>query len=239
MKSLAYLNKYFWRYRYRLILGLLFITAYSWFSNVPVSLMGDGIDYVSLAIKAKYSDSRVMQTLLLYGLQIIGITLVYGFFLFLNRQTIIVMSRLIEYDLKNDIYAHYQRLDLSFYKRNNTGDLMNRISEDVNRVRMYLGPAIMYAFTTLISVIVTVFFMLREDPLLTLYVLAPLPVLTISIYYVSNLINKKSMGVQNKLSRLSTLAQEAFSGIRVIKAFAREKKTQETWEKESDNYKSL
>lgn len=239
MKSLARLNPYFWKYRYRLILGLLFITAYSYFSNIPVSLMGEGIDYVLLAQKANYSGDRVMGMLLRYGLEIIGITLVYGFFLFLNRQTIIVMSRLIEYDLKNDIYAHYQKLDLAFYKRNNTGDLMNRISEDVNRVRMYLGPAIMYAFTTLISVVVTVFFMLERDPLMTLYVIAPLPVLTISIYYVSTLINRKSTKVQAKLSKLTTMAQESFSGIRVIKAFAREKKTQENWEAESENYKSL
>jgi len=243
MRSLRYLNKFFWKYRLRLFSGIFFMIMSTFFSLLPVKMLGEGIDYATLATDpevaaaAGLSREDVLAELLIYGLLIIGYTLVFGFFLFLNRQTIIVMSRLIEYDLKNEIYAHYQRLDQSFYKRNNTGDLMNRISEDVNRVRMYLGPAIMYATTTIIALVMTIVFMLSEDVRLTLYVLAPLPVLALSIYWVSNRINKKSLKVQAQLSRLSTLAQETFSGIRVVKAFAREEKIQQTWEEESTKYK--
>jgi len=245
MRSLRYLNKFFWKYRLRLFSGIFFMIMSTFFSLLPVKMLGEGIDYATLATDpevaaaAGLSREDVLAELLIYGLLIIGYTLVFGFFLFLNRQTIIVMSRLIEYDLKNEIYAHYQRLDQSFYKRNNTGDLMNRISEDVNRVRMYLGPAIMYATTTIIALVMTIVFMLSEDVRLTLYVLAPLPVLALSIYWVSNRINKKSLKVQAQLSRLSTLAQETFSGIRVVKAFAREEKIQQTWEEESTKYKKM
>ena len=173
----------------------------------------------------------------MFGLEIIVHTLIFGFFLFLNRQTIIVMSRLIEYDMKNEVFEHYQKLDQAFYKRNNTGDLMNRISEDVSRVRMYIGPAVMYTISTLVTLVMTVSFMLKADVKMTIYVLAPLPVLTISIYFVSNLINRKSLRVQGQLSTLSTRAQEVFSGIRVVKAFAHENETQERFAHEAEEYR--
>jgi ATP-binding cassette, subfamily B, multidrug efflux pump len=237
VKSLSYLNRFFWKYRLRFFSGIIFISISTWFSLLPVDLVGRGLDYARLAGEKNLPASEVVNTLLLYGLKIILYTLAYGFFLFLNRQTIIVMSRLIEYDMKNEIFDQYQRLDQSFYRANNTGDIMNRISEDVGRVRMYIGPAVMYTTTTVITLIMTIYFMFRADIRLSLYVLAPLPVLTIAIYYVSNLINKKSLGVQQQLSLLSTHAQETFSGIRVVKAFAREDNIQERFDKEASEYR--
>jgi ATP-binding cassette subfamily B protein len=147
------------------------------------------------------------------------------------------MSRLIEYDMKNDIFDHYQRLDQSFYKRNNTGDLMNRISEDVGRVRMYVGPAVMYTISTMVTLIMTISFMFKSDARMALWVLAPLPVLTIAIYFVSNIINKKSLRVQQQQAALSTHVQEAVSGMRVIKAFAREDSVQYQFESKAEEYR--
>lgn len=160
-----------------------------------------------------------------------------GIFLFFTRQTIIVMSRHIEFDLKNEIFDHYQKLSLAFYRRNNTGDLMNRISEDVNKVRMYLGPAIMYTLNLVVLCVLAVSAMLSVNAELTLYVLLPLPILSISIYYVSTLINKRSEKVQRQQSHLSTLVQETFSGIRVLKAFNRQKYAEENFTKECNTYK--
>lgn len=238
MKALARLNRYFWKYRLRLFSGMVFITLSTWFSLVPADLVGQGVDYATKAVyNPKLPRNEVVESLLFYGLQVIGYTLAYGVFLFLNRQTIIVMSRLIEYDLKNEIFNHYQNLDQAFYKRNNTGDLMNRISEDVSRVRMYIGPAVMYATSTLITLVMTIIYMFHSDVRLALYVLAPLPVLTISIYYVSNRINRKSLSVQEQLSRLTTLAQETFSGVRVVKAFAREENIQSQFDSASEEFK--
>lgn len=237
MKALGYLNKFFWKYKLRFFSGLLFISISTWFSLLPVGLVGKGLDFASEASRLGIPREKVVHVLLLYGAEIILYTLAYGFFLFLNRQTIIVMSRLIEYDMKNEVFDQYQRLDQSFYRKNNTGDLMNRISEDVGRVRMYTGPALMYATTTLITLVMTVYFMFRSDVRLSLYVLAPLPVLTLSIYYVSNLINRKSMKVQEQLSLLSTHAQETFSGIRVVKAFTREENIQSRFDKEAGEYR--
>ena len=152
----------------------------------------------------------------------LALALLKGFFLFLMRQTIIVVSRLIEYDLKNDVFAHYQRLDRAFYKRNSTGDLMNRISEDVGKVRMYLGPAVMYTINLVVLFVMCIGFMLHVNTELTLWTLAPLPLMSVAIYYVSDVINRRSMDVQQQQSRLSTLAQESFSGIRVLKGYAKE-----------------
>ena len=163
--------------------------------------------------------------------------LLNGIFLFLTRQTIIIMSRLIEYDLKNEIYDKYQRLSMSFYKRNNTGDLMNRISEDVGKVRMYLGPAIMYTINVAVLIVMVVSFMIKISPLLTLYVLIPLPLMSILVYKVSSLINKKSEVTQVQQSKLSTFVQETFSGIRVLKAYNREAFFKNEFDKESRNYK--
>lgn len=237
MKALGYLNKYFWKYKIRFLSGIVFILVSTYFSLKPVELLGQGLDFAGFASHYNLPADQVNHILLLFGIEIIIHTLIFGFFLFLNRQTIIVMSRLIEYDMKNEIFAHYQKLDQAFYKRNNTGDLMNRISEDVSRVRMYIGPAVMYTISTLVTLVMTISFMLEADIKLALCVLAPLPVLTITIYFVSNVINKKSLRVQAQLSLLSTRAQEAFSGIRVVKAFAHEEHTQERFANEAEEYR--
>jgi len=220
----------------RLLLGVLFTGVSNVFSVFSVKYIGEAIDYFQ-AIAELHSDRSDSGAHLLFlaGL-VVGLALVSGFFLFLMRQTIIVMSRLIEYDLKNEIYGHYQELDTGFYKRNNTGDLMNRISEDVGRVRMYIGPAIMYIVNTLITFLLTIFVMIDIDVKLTLFVLLPLPFLVISIYYVSNTINKKSTKVQEQLSNLTTQAQESFSGIRILKAYGREKNSIEEFKKQSLEY---
>lgn len=237
MRSLRYLNKYFYKYRVRLLLGILFTALSNVLSVYPAVLVRKGVDHAVGAYKASNPGENVSAELLQVGLLIIGLALMGGFFMFLMRQTIIVMSRHIEYDMKSEIYAHYQKLDLSFYKRNSTGDLMNRISEDVSRVRMYIGPAIMYLVNTVVTVATVFFFMTSVDWKLTLYVLAPLPILSIAIYYVSDLINKKSNAVQKQLSRLSTLAQESFSGVRVLKAFSREKAAEQDFTREANIYK--
>jgi ATP-binding cassette, subfamily B, multidrug efflux pump len=165
-------------------------------------------------------------------------TLLQGFFMFLMRQMIIVVSRLIEYDLKNDVFDHYQRLDRAFYKRNSTGDLMNRISEDVGKVRMYIGPAIMYILGLIVLSVMVVWVMLDVNTELTLYALAPLPLLSIAIYYVSDLMNRRSLAVQEQQSKMSTLAQESFSGIRVIKAYAKEKGAADVFREAADEYRT-
>lgn len=171
-------------------------------------------------------DGAIARTIVwlagLLALLYLALALLKGFFMFLMRQTIIVVSRLIEYDLKNDVFDHYQRLDRAFYKRNSTGDLMNRISEDVGKVRMYLGPAVMYTINLVVLFVMCIGFMLHVNTELTLWTLAPLPLMSIAIYYVSDIINRRSMEVQQQQSRLSTLAQETFSGIRVLKAYAKE-----------------
>jgi ATP-binding cassette subfamily B protein len=169
----------------------------------------------------------------------LAISLIKGIFLFFTRQTIIIMSRLIEYDLKNEIYDQYQRLSMAFYKRNNTGDLMNRISEDVSKVRMYLGPAIMYTINLVVLAILVVWKMVEINPGLTLYVLLPLPIMSVLIYYVSQVMNKRSEAVQRQQSALSSFVQENFSGIRVMKAYGRERDKAEVFQKESNHYRDL
>jgi ATP-binding cassette subfamily B protein len=225
MKSLASVNKYFYKYRVRLLLGTLFVILSGWFSVFSTPYIGKGIDY---AIKTattfpNHPPSNALYHLMFYIMVILGMGLVSGIFLFLTRQTIIVMSRLIEYDQKNEIFNHYQKLDLAFYKMNNTGDLMNRISEDVSRVRMYYGPAVMYTINTITMIGLTLFAMLTTNVRFTLYVLIPMPLLYFAIYYISALINKKSTLVQQQLSVLFSKAQETFSGIRVIKSYRLEK----------------
>ena len=179
----------------------------------------------------------ILKLSLILAIIYLVIALLKGLFLFFTRQTIIIMSRLIEYDLKNDIFEHYQKLNIEFYKRNNTGDLMNRISEDVSRVRMYLGPAVMYTINLVVLFVLAITFMLKVNVELTLWVLTPLPILSVTIYYVSNIINKRSETVQKQQSLLSTIAQESFSGIRVIKAYGKEKSQQDLFDKESELYK--
>ena len=237
MKSLRHINKYFLKYKWRLILGIFFTAISNFFAVYSVTFVRDAIDYVKDIDKLKAAGDHPYNQLIIYTLIIIGWAIVSGFFLFLMRQSIIVMSRLIEKDLKNEIFDHYQQLDIGFYKRNNTGDLMNRISEDVSRVRMYIGPAIMYIVNTVITFALTIGVMIKVDFRLTMYVLLPLPFLAISIYYVSNIINKKSTKVQEQLSDITTQAQEAFSGIRVLKAYGREKYSAEVFEKLSIEYR--
>jgi ATP-binding cassette subfamily B protein len=181
-----------------------------------------------------YSIGKVVA---ICGITILFLALLRGFFLFLMRQTIIVMSRYIEYEQKNEVYSHYQKLDMAFYKTQSTGDLMNRIAEDVSRVRMFTGPAIMY-LANLVSVIsLSVFFMLKRDPELTLYVLAPLPILAVTIYFINNTIHKKSEKIQESLSQLTTNAQETYSGIRVIKSFVQEKAMMGFFTKNAEEFK--
>ena len=247
MKELSHLNKYLLKYKYDLIFGLIFIVISNYFVIWPAKVVRYAIDFVteSFALYNVFEDSSLSTqifknletSVLILGGLMIFMAFLRGFFLFLVRQTIIVMSRRIENDLKNEIYDQYQNLPLSFYRRNNTGDLMNRISEDVTRVRMYLGPGIMYGLNLLVLFPMVIYQMIRVNPELTLYALLPLPLLSVSIYFVNNVINKRSEKIQESLSDLSTYVQEAFSGIRVIKAFVREKDSVENFTKESQDYK--
>jgi len=216
MKSLKYLNKFFLKYKWRLLLGFVFVAI----SNVLLVSQGLVIKNATDEFASNsFSDKKVF---LVYAAQLLTLTLLSGFFMFLKRQFIIVISRLIEFDLKNEIYTHYQKLDLNFYKRNRTGDLMNRISEDVSRVRMYVGPAIMYIVDTVITITTVVSFMWHESVELTLLVLAPLPVLSIIVFKVSSTIGQRSGKVQEALSGITSVAQETFAGIRVAKAYNKE-----------------
>lgn len=244
MKSLAALNKYFLRYWWLLALGVVFVIASVIFQIYPAIAIRQALDKINETVSAAGSLNAadwdaVTNQLIRFGLLIIGSSLISGFFTFLMRQTIIVMSRHIEYDLKNDVYKHYQQLSLAFYKRNSTGDLMNRISEDVSRVRMYIGPGVMYTVRTVLMTIIVIAIMLDINVKLTLLTLAPLPVLVYVIYKVSDMINKRSLKVQAKLSDISTYVQESFSGIRVVKAYNQEGKQYEDFQKEADDYHKL
>jgi len=192
--------------------------------------------FQNISTKERLAQAASTVALILAGLYL-AVSIVKGIFLFFMRQTIIITSRLIEFDLKNEVYGHYQQLSLAFYRRNNTGDLMNRISEDVSKVRMYVGPAIMYTINLVVLMVLAIWAMLAVNVELTLYVLMPLPILSISVYYVSKLINERSEKVQRQQSRLSTMVQEAFSGIRVIKAYNRQKSTQAEFATACNNYK--
>lgn len=247
MKELAYLNKYLYKYKHLLLLGLLFIIISNIFQILPAQYVRYAVDLVidnlnvytlfgGVSLQEDYNDN-IKQSVLIYGLIILGMALLRGFFLFLVRQTIIVMSRHIEYDLKNEIYGHYQTLPLSFYRKNNTGDLLARISEDVSKVRMYLGPAIMYGLNLLTLFMMLIPIMFAINVRLTLYALIPLPFLSFSIYYVHNIINRRSEEIQKSLSGLSTFVQEAFSGIRVLKSFAREEESARNFTFKSEEYK--
>ena len=242
MKSLKYINKYFFKYRYRLLLGILFVGVSNYFAIKAITVSGHAIDIVKNYLSAG-NPNETSKGLFLMELRnqfflIILWAIVSGVFLFLTRQTIIVLSRLIEYDQKNEIFEHYQKLDISFYKRNSTGDMMNRISEDVARVRMYTGPAIMYIINTLFSFVFTIYEMRSKDATLAFVSLLPLPILAISIYYISDTIFKKSTKVQEQLSDITAHSQEAFSGIRVLKAYGREVHSVNEFEKKSTEYKT-
>ncbi|TCI89948.1 ABC transporter ATP-binding protein [Tenacibaculum sp. M341] len=224
MKALQYLNKYFVKYKWRLFIGVI-ITVLSKLLALKIpEIIKNSLNIVEDYLKGNVTDlEEVKHELLINILMIVGITLLAGFFTFLMRQTIIVVSRLIEFDLKNEIYQQYQRLSTNFYKKNRTGDLMNRISEDVSKVRMYFGPAIMYSLNMIVLFAIGFTKMLNTDLKLTLYTLIPFPVLSISIFFLSKQINKRTTIVQEYLSKLTTFNQEFFSGINVVKSYAIEK----------------
>lgn len=260
MKHLTSLNKYFWKYRWHFILGFIFVVLTNYFRILAPQLTGyvvntvvqsidthnskknevikneKNYDFVIQEVIARF-EKNPSNKILYAGITLFIIAIISGFFMFLMRQTIIVMSRHIEYDQKNDIFNHYQKLDTHFYKTHSTGDLMNRIADDVSKVRMYTGPAIMY-FINLAAVLgFSIFFMLKASPKLTLVSLAPLPVLAITIYLVNTIINKKSERIQSLLSDLTSNAQESYSGIRVIKSFVQEKAMLGFFKKNSEAYR--
>ncbi|MDG1980100.1 MAG: ABC transporter ATP-binding protein [Flavobacteriaceae bacterium] len=220
MKSLRYLDKYFIKYKWRLLLGI-FITVLSKILALQIpKIIGKSLNAVESYMKGDILDKSIVKEQLLWNiLFIVGVSVFAGFLTFVMRQMIIVTSRLIEFDLKNEIYKQYQRLSINFYKKNRTGDLMNRISEDVSKVRMYFGPAIMYSMNMIFLFIVGFTQMVKTDPVLTMYTLIPFPVLSISIFYISKVINKRSTIVQEYLSKLTTYNQEFFSGVNVVKSY--------------------
>ncbi len=219
MKELKYLNKYFLKYKYRLIIGILITIISKIFIVFTPKLTGDAIQLIEEHIDNKINNVNFKEELIYHILFIIGISLVAAFFTFLMRQTLIVMSRLIEYDLKNNVFKQYEQLSQSFYKQNRTGDLMNRISEDVSKVRMYFGPALMYSINTITLFAILIPLMFSTSTKLAAYTLIPLPILSIAIYKLSKEIHKRSTVVQEYLSKLTVFTQESFSGVSVIKAY--------------------
>lgn len=239
MSSLSYLNKYLAKYKWYLFLGIIFIIGHNIFKIEMPGVLRDSINEMVDVGNGKTGvegSTLVKIALLSSGLYVVY-SIIAGVFLFFQRQTIIRASRLIEYDLKNEIYAQYQNLSFNFYKKNATGDLMNRISEDVSKVRMYLGPAIMYTFNLVILFAFALYKMLSTNPELTLYVLMPLPVMSILIYFVSSRLNKKSEKVQEQQSFLSAIVQETFAGIRVIKSHSKEPQIEAKFDAEAEEYK--
>ena len=234
MKSLRYINKYFVKYKWRFLFGILFTVVSNYFGVQMPAFFSSAIDQFQEQIN---QPTNYLWLALELGAIYMGFSLLKGFFLFLMRQTIIVMSRYIEFDLKKEIYGQYQVLDQSFYKQNATGDLMNRISEDVGLVRMYTGPGIMYTINLVVSFVLIVGKMITISPSLTVFVLLPLPIMSILIYKVSSTMNKMSLEVQKEQSFLSTLAQESFAGIRIIKAYQREEQITEKVSASAERYK--
>jgi len=230
MKELKHLNKYFFKYRYRLLIGIVITITAKIFALFTPRLIGKSVTVISQRLNNEITEEAFRSELGLNILYLIGAALIAGGFTFLMRQTIINVSRYVEYDLKNEIYSQYQRLSLNFYKTNRTGDLMSRISEDVSKVRMYIGPAIMYSLNMITLFLVALFYMLNAAPKLTLYTIIPLPILSIAIYFLSKIIHKRSTIVQQYLSKLSTYTQETFSGISVIKAYGIETQTNLSFE---------
>ncbi|WP_276878370.1 ABC transporter ATP-binding protein [Chryseobacterium joostei] len=224
MKALKTLNPYFWKHKILLFWGVLFIIASNFFNIYKVQFVGKSVDELT-----KNGNLGFNHQVLIYVGIIVGCSLLTGFFTFMMRQTIIVASRRIEYELKNKIYRHYQDLSLTDYKQTTIGDLMNRLSEDVVAVRMYLGPGVMYVANLIVLVVITAIYMVKTDASMTLWTLLPLPILSYAIYKVSSIINKKSKIMQKSQSAISTFVQDSFSGIRVVKFFAREKYIQKNY----------
>tara|TARA_A200000113_G_scaffold13618_2_gene12430 strand:+ start:2653 stop:4425 length:1773 start_codon:yes stop_codon:yes gene_type:complete len=243
LKDLSYLNKYLLKYKYYYTIGGVFILISTAFAIVPATLIRETFNLIENGYK-EYSlgntlaKKEILKDVLIYSVAIIVAAIIRGFFMYMMRQTIIVASRKIEYDLKNEIFYHYQTLPLKFYKKNNTGDLMNRISEDVSKVRMYLGPALMYGMNVTILMLMVIPFMFYINFNLAFYSLMPLPLLVVSIYLVQNIINKRSEQIQESLSNLSTYVQETFSGIRLIQSFVREINFEKVFTQKSKEYKN-
>ncbi len=230
MKNLKHLNKYFYKYKWKLLLGLVITIAARIFAIYYIPFIGKSTKVIEKYLNGEITQIAEVKSQLLWNiLLIVGTTLISAFLTFLMRQTFIVVSRHMEYDLKNEVFKHYQDLSLNFYKKNRTGDLMNRISEDVSKVRMYLGPAIMYSVTTFTSTVVVLIFMIKAAPELTLYTVIPLPILSVAIYRLSVAIHKRSTIVQQYLSKLNTFTQESFSGIAVIKSYGIEPQTNDNF----------
>lgn len=248
MKHLRYLNKFFLKYRWHLLGGIAFVFISNYFRVLQPQMIREALDLVveNIGLYGMYDGFDMQRalylslgkTLLYFGGLVLLLALLMGIFMYFMRQTIIVMSRLIEYDLRKEIFAHYEALDQAFYKRNNTGDLMARITEDVSKVRNYLGPAILYGVNLVSVFILTIQSMVSVNLELTLWCLAPLPFLSISIYYISNLINKKSEIIQRKLATLNSIAQEVYSGIRVVKSYVQEVPQVNYFAKESEDFKA-
>lgn len=260
LKHLKYLRTYFWKYRIRLTIGIFFILISNYFGVLAPQVTGFIIDYVQRSLelpgyrpktraanydvlvqkfiaKLEAAQLSVSDIVAITGVTILVLALLRGLFMFFMRQTIIVMSRHIEYDQKNEVYEHYQKLDTAFYKSHSTGDLMSRMAEDVSRVRMFTGPAIMYLINLTALISMTVFFMYKRSPELTLYVLAPLPILAITIYFVNTIIHRKSEQLQATLASLTTNAQQSYSGIRVIKSFVQESAMLNFFNTNSEKYR--
>lgn len=247
MKHLRFLNKYFYKYKWWIVPGVFFVIISNIFGVVPAQVIGHAFNLITENIQVYNLFSGFERQSIIYdifsyslfyfGALVLFLYLIRGLFLFFMRQTLILMSRHIEFDMKNEIYAHYQKLSLGFYRRNNTGDLMNRATEDVNRVRMYVGPAIMYALNTAVQCLLIITSMYMVNAELATFCLLPLPVLVVTIYFVNTQINKKSEQIQEQLSRLSSFVQERFSGIRVIKSYVRESHTKAIFAQESEGYK--
>lgn len=261
MKHLAAVNKYFWKYRIRLVVGIFFILVSNYFGVLAPQVTGFIIDFVQRSLQLPgykpRGSSRAYDVLVqlfikkveglpysvagivaIAGITILVLALLRGLFMFFMRQTIIVMSRHIEYDQKNEVFEHYQKLDAAFYKANSTGDLMSRMAEDVSKVRMYTGPAVMYVVNLISLISLSLYFMFKRDVELTLYVLAPLPLLAATIYFVNTIIHRKSEQLQATLASLTTNAQQSYAGIRVIKSFAQEEAMYRFFEENSLNYRS-
>lgn len=240
MKELKYLFKFYKKYRWRFTLGAFFVITSNIFALYPAIYTRKAFDTAKEAIEtsqtSNYDFSELTSTLLYFGMMLILFALLKGVFMFFMRQTIIVMSRLIEFDIKNEIFKHYQELDRAFYKRNNTGDMMARISEDVTKVRMFLGPATMYPINMISLFIFVMYNMFSINVKLSLFVLAPLPLMSITIFFISKVIHAKSEKVQTQLSTLSTLTQESFSGIRILKSFVNEKTNFNIFKTETNEY---
>jgi ATP-binding cassette subfamily B multidrug efflux pump len=235
MRSLGYLNKYFIKYKWRFFLGILFTVVSNYFgARMPVIVM-DAVNGMKHELYASTLESSLMLALKIGGVYML-FSLIKGFFLFLMRQTIIIMSRLIEYDLKNEVFAQYQRMGFAFYQRNRIGDLMNRISEDVSQVRSYLGPGIMYTINLVVMFALCIYQMVKISPMLTLYVLIPLPLMSFMIYKVSSKMNALSKNVQAEQSMMSTIVQESFSGIRLIKAYNRAEEMNDKFTQSAEGY---